>query len=266
MTETDSQPIAENEQVKELLALLKDNNTPGYEEFSKLIEHVTGMEQRLLEATEELKAVRQEMQGLQNHSLKDALQKSYTAMEANISVMRHRLSELKGQIINGCRNILADFRERGTVALNGITQFLHVRPALESIQNAAEKVCRPATGLLPELTLSVRNIMKWSGISKIWAVLFKENLRRQTQKKMERLPGCSKVLSKWRVPLYPPLTVMRSGHLIPLPDWNRLRKGALLFWKQCGNRQQKRNRQKSSRHLPMIRKAGNCQVHMKGGI
>ena len=65
MAETDSQPIAENEQVKELLALLKDNNTPGYEEFAKLIEHVTGMEQRLLEATEELKAVRQEMQGLQ---------------------------------------------------------------------------------------------------------------------------------------------------------------------------------------------------------
>ena len=63
MAETDSQPIAENEQVKELLALLKDNNTPGYEEFAKLIEHVTGMEQRLLEATEELKAVRQEMQG-----------------------------------------------------------------------------------------------------------------------------------------------------------------------------------------------------------
>lgn len=34
MAETDSQPIAENEQVKELLALLKDNNTPGYEEFA----------------------------------------------------------------------------------------------------------------------------------------------------------------------------------------------------------------------------------------
>ena len=60
-------------------------------------------------------------------------------METNISVMRHRLSELKGQIINGCRNILTDFRERGTVALNGITQFLHVRPVLESIQSAAEK-------------------------------------------------------------------------------------------------------------------------------
>ena len=29
-----------------------------------------------------------------------------------------------------------------------------------------KKVCRPTTGLLPELTLSVRNITKWSGISK----------------------------------------------------------------------------------------------------
>ena len=46
------QPIAENEQVKALLALLKDNNTPGYEEFAKLIGHVSEMEQRLSEATE----------------------------------------------------------------------------------------------------------------------------------------------------------------------------------------------------------------------
>ena len=183
MAETDSQPIAENEQVKELLALLKDNNTPGYEEFAKLIEHVTGMEQRLLEATEELKAVRQEMKGLQNHSLKDALQKSCKAMETNISAMRHRLSELKGQIINGCRNILADFRERGAVALNGITQFYMSDRRWNPFKMQQKKVCKPATGLLPELMLSVRNTTKWGGISKIWAVLFKENLRRQTQKK-----------------------------------------------------------------------------------
>ena len=171
--------------------------------------------------------------------------------------MRHRLSELKGQIINGCRNILADFRERGTVALNGITQFLHVRPVLESIQSAAEK----------SMQANNRAVARIDAFSTEYHEM-ERHLKNMglAQKKMERLPGCSKVLSKWRALLYPPLTVMRSGHLIPLPGWNRLRKGALLFWKQCGNRQQKRNRQKSSRHLPMIRKAGNCQVHMKGGI
>lgn len=265
MAETDSQPIAENEQVKELLALLKDNNTPGYEEFAKLIEHVTGMEQRLLEATEELKAVRQEMQGLQNHSLKDALQKSCKAMETNISVMRHRLSKLKGQIINGCRNILADFRERGAVALNGITQFLHVRPVLESIQSAAEK----------SMQASNRAVARIDAFSTEYHEMGRhlKNMGRTLQGKPAEADAkengkVARVFkgAKWRAPLYSPLTVMRNGHLIPLPGWNRLRKGALLFWKQCGNRQQKRNRQKSSRHLPMIRKAGNCQVHMKGGI
>lgn len=139
MAETDSTPIAENEQVKELLALLKENNAPGYEEFSKLIGHVSEMEQRLSEATEELKAMRREMQGLQNHSLKDSLQKSCKAIETNLATMHQRLSKLKEQIIDGCRNILTDFKERGAVALNGITQFLHIRPALEAIQNESEK-------------------------------------------------------------------------------------------------------------------------------
>ncbi|HBF2106320.1 TPA: hypothetical protein KN012_001090 [Clostridioides difficile] len=139
MAETDSTPIAENEQVKELLALLKENNAPGYEEFSKLIGHVSEMEQRLSEATEELKAIRQEMQGLQNHSLKESIQKSCKDLEANVAVMRQRLSKLKEQIIDGCRNILTDFKERGAVALNGITRFLHIRPALEAVQNASEK-------------------------------------------------------------------------------------------------------------------------------
>lgn len=139
MAETDSTPIAENEQVKELLALLKENNVPGYEDFSKLIVHVSEMEQRLSEATEELKAMRREMQGLQNHSLKDSLQKSCKAIETNLATMHQRLSKLKEQIIDGCRNILTDFKERGAVALNGITQFLHIRPALEAIQNESEK-------------------------------------------------------------------------------------------------------------------------------
>lgn len=139
MAETDSTPIAENEQVKELLALLKENNAPGYEEFSKLIGHVSEMEQRLSEATEELKAMRREMQGLQNHSLKDSLQKSCIAIETNLATMHQRLSKLKEQIIDGCRNILTDFKERGAVALNGITRFLHIRPALEAVQNASEK-------------------------------------------------------------------------------------------------------------------------------
>lgn len=132
------QPIAENEQVKALLAILKENNSAGYEDFAKLIESVTAMESRLSMAVGELEAMREDLQKMQDHSLKASLQKTSKAMESNIASMQQKLSELKGRIIDGCKHILADFKERGTAALNGITRFLHLKPALEAIRQSAE--------------------------------------------------------------------------------------------------------------------------------
>ena len=52
--------------------------------------------------------------------------------------MQQRLAEVKEKIVEGCKNVLADFKERGTVALNGIVRFLHLRPALEAVRQSAE--------------------------------------------------------------------------------------------------------------------------------
>ena len=128
-------PIAENEQVRALLALLKEKDSPAYADFAELIESVTGMEKRLSIAVGELATMRED---LQDHSLKASLQKTCKTLEGNISSMQQKLSELKGKIVAGCRHILADFKERGTVALNGITHFLHLKPALEAIRQGAE--------------------------------------------------------------------------------------------------------------------------------
>ena len=132
------QPIAENEQVKALLALLKEHNAAGYEDFAKLIESVTTMESRLSVALGELEAMREDLLKMQDHSLKASLQKTCKALEANVTSMQQKLSELKGRIVEGCKHILADFKERGVAALNGITRFLHLKPALETICQGAE--------------------------------------------------------------------------------------------------------------------------------
>lgn len=55
-------PIAENEQVKALLALLKEKDSPAYADFAKLIESVTVMEDRLSIAVSELSAMREDLQ------------------------------------------------------------------------------------------------------------------------------------------------------------------------------------------------------------
>ncbi len=132
------QPIADNEKVQALLVILKENGSPGCREFEELIGHISGMERQLSDAMEELQAIRQKMQDVQDRSLKAVLQKGCKAMEENTDAMRRRLTELKGQIVEGCRNILADLKERGTVALNGIAHFLHLKSALEAVRAVAE--------------------------------------------------------------------------------------------------------------------------------
>ena len=95
------------------------------------------MEKQLANAVDELKAMRQELQGLQeqNHPLKAALQKSVKALEANVATLRERLAELKGAVIEGCKNTLAAVKERGIGALDSAARFFHVKPGLESLRN-----------------------------------------------------------------------------------------------------------------------------------
>ena len=125
--------LAENSYVKELLTVLKENPSPSSQDFMEMVAHVGELENRLAEAVDELKTMRQKVQ---SRSLKAVLQRSCKALESNISSMRQRLSELKDHIVTGCKNALAAFKEHGTVALDGIGRFFHVKPMLESMKKA----------------------------------------------------------------------------------------------------------------------------------
>lgn len=136
---TGEPPVMENEQVKALLLLLEENEPPGWREFAVLISHVSHMERQLSEVMEELQSIRQKVDELQNQPQKTALRKAGQALEKNVAVLRQRLSTLKGQIIEGCKNILEDLKIHGAAALNGMAGFLHLKPALEAVQSAAQK-------------------------------------------------------------------------------------------------------------------------------
>lgn len=140
--EPNSQPIAENEYVKQFIAALQTHSIQGSKEFIEMIGHVGELEQRLAEAVDELKIMRQELQNVKNHSLKTILQRSYKALEANVSAMRQRLSELKSHIVEGCKNALTSFKEHGVTALNGMARFFHIKPMLEGMRQIADHSIR----------------------------------------------------------------------------------------------------------------------------
>ena len=130
MKRRNKQLLVENDYVKELLAVLKENPSPSGKDFAEMVAHVGELESRLAEAVEELKTMRQELQQVQNRSLKAVLQKSCKSLENNISNMRQKLAELKDHIIEGCQKALSAFKERGTSALDGLSRFFHVKPML----------------------------------------------------------------------------------------------------------------------------------------
>lgn len=119
-------PIAENEYVKELLTLLKENQSSAGKELLEAVAHVSEMEKQLAGAVDELKAMRQELQNLQeqNHPLKAVLQKSVRALEANVAALRERLAELKGAV-----------KEQGISALDNAARFFHIKPGLAALRN-----------------------------------------------------------------------------------------------------------------------------------
>lgn len=142
MKRRNKQLLAENEYVKELLAVLKENPSPSGKDFAEMVAHVGELENRLAEAVEELRTMRQELLQVQNRSLKAVLQRSCKALEQNISNMSRKLSELKKLIIGGCKEALAAFKKHGTAALDGLSRFFHIKPLLEGIKKAADDSIR----------------------------------------------------------------------------------------------------------------------------
>jgi hypothetical protein len=137
MANSKTAPILENEHVKELLAIMRENNAPTTQDFLAVLHQVGAMERQLDAAVRELAAMRRELNEAreQNHPIKTALQNTVKALEKNVAALRERLDEAKQTIIGGCKNAVAAFKEKGIAALDNVARFFKVRPILETMRD-----------------------------------------------------------------------------------------------------------------------------------
>lgn len=122
---TTAEPIMDNEHVKELLAVLREHNSPSTKDFLSVLNQVGAMEKQLEAAVKELAAMRHELKTAQeqNHPVKTALQKAVIVMQGQVLDLRERLSELKQNIIDGCKNAVTAFKETGISTLDNVARF-----------------------------------------------------------------------------------------------------------------------------------------------
>jgi len=138
---TESAQLAENEHVKELLGILKDNgkDTSG---LYALLDHVKGMEDFIKIAEnkiEDMKTQLDTIKEIQNHPIKAALQNTVKALETKVSEIKIQIAELKTGIIEGCKNAVAAFKEKGIVALDKLASFFNIRSGLKSISQSIDE-------------------------------------------------------------------------------------------------------------------------------
>jgi len=136
-TKTTAEPILENEHVKELLAILRENNAPSTQDFLAVLNQVVAMEKQLDAAVKELVAMRRELKTAQeqNHPVKTVLQKAVIFMQGQVLDLRDKLSELKKTVIESCKSAVTEFKEKGIAALDNAARFFKVRPILEAMRD-----------------------------------------------------------------------------------------------------------------------------------
>ena len=141
MTKSNTAPIMSDKNVQELIKIMQYNNAPTMKDFIALINQVGAMEKQLEAAVNELAAMRQELSEAQkqNHPAKNALQKAVVSMQAQVLELRDKLAELKENIINGCKDAIAAFKEKGITALDSIAKFFKVKPILENMRETLDK-------------------------------------------------------------------------------------------------------------------------------
>jgi len=137
-------PLSQNEYVQELYSILQDNgrDTSG---LSAIIGHVSEMENFVKRAEDkiaDMKSQLAEMKEVQNHPVKAALQRAIKSLENTVAVMKERINDLKNGIIEGCKNAVAAFKEKGISALDKLASFFHIKSGLNSLDKSAAETAQ----------------------------------------------------------------------------------------------------------------------------
>jgi predicted nuclease with TOPRIM domain len=141
MENTNTAPIMTNENVMDLLKIMRQHDAPAMKDFVSILNQVGAMEKQLEAAVNELAAMRQELAEAQrqNHPVKNTLQKAVITTQSQVLDLRDKLTTIKENIISGCKAAISAFKEKGITALDSVARFIKIKPMLETMRNGLDK-------------------------------------------------------------------------------------------------------------------------------
>ena len=153
MAKNRQSPLVKDLFVNELLDVLDAHKSTAAADLRNMLTNVTNMENQLAAANREIAMMRQELNTIRedSHPMRKTLQNATNSMQRQIDALREQLDTLKQSIIDGCKNVLNTFKERGITALNNISEFFNLRPVLEKMAVTLEKAEQRDTSIISKI-------------------------------------------------------------------------------------------------------------------
>jgi len=136
VNETLQVPIGEQEHLKEFFKLLSQNGQQQEaSEFSSLVTQLNQMEKQYTAVLSELKAVREQLEGIQDKGIKATVTKSVSSAQQKVEQAKDQLGHIRTSLSDMVKHTLAAVKQHGISALNKAADFMGIKAALNDMRD-----------------------------------------------------------------------------------------------------------------------------------
>ena len=128
-------PLQNRETIQQFLKLLEENGRQGQaSDLSQLMWYMDGMMRQFDAVNRELQEVKQQLSQVQEPSEKYVQQNMAAKLRHKVDQLREGLNDLWGNIAACAANAVQEFKDMGVSALDRAVSGLHIKNALEALQ------------------------------------------------------------------------------------------------------------------------------------
>lgn len=160
--------IKENEDIKILIETLKKNKmSKQLPALIDTLEYVSTLENQFNEITNEIVKVKEQMANMQENPIKKAIKTSIQNIEIRINEAKNFFDNVKGALIDGAKQTIENFNQKGIFVLNEVFSFLHIKDSVKVIKDILGNVEKHLNKTIKELEQIEQKVQKSSVLSEL---------------------------------------------------------------------------------------------------
>jgi len=133
-------PLIDNTSVKEFTELLKINKLEAqYRDFTEMLGYVSEIESKLKSALGEVNKLEKRVNEMESRQFKNICVKMVNNLKSTLREAQSKLNEIKTAIVEGVKQALTAFKEKGISALNAVMKFFKIKDGLSALRDSVDK-------------------------------------------------------------------------------------------------------------------------------